>query len=327
MRFVRRALPGFTLVACLVCMAGSAHAQPVDDTRVRADTLFREGQSLVTAGQIAAGCAKLEESQRMDPKLGRLLNVAYCHEQLGRTATAWSEYNQAAALALQTKQAERESFARERASTLSQKLSFVQLELAAAPDLSEVKVDGTPLARNQWALPFPIDPGTHTLSLAAPGRQPREQSVVVGAPGTLRVAVEALTPEPSAPAVAPATSAAAPAPTPEPGPAPPDTPPPAGAGGGGRTLAWVVGGAGVAALGLGTGFGLYAMSLRNQADPECPNKLCSPHGKSLIDDASTAATVATVAFVVGVVGVGASTWLFIRPLPTGGATVALQGAW
>ena len=83
----------------------------------------------------------------------------------------------------------------------------------------------------------------------------------------------------------------------------------------------------MAALGVGTGFGLYAMSLRNQADPECPNKLCTPHGKSLIDDASTAATVATVGLIVGVVGVGAGTWLLLRPLPTGGATVALQGSW
>ena len=113
--------------------------------RARADTLFREGQSLVTAGQTAAGCAKLEESQRIDPKLGRLLNVAYCHEQLGKTATAWGEYNQAAALALQSHQAERESFARDRAAALSRKLSFVQLDLAAAPGVSELKLDGKTL--------------------------------------------------------------------------------------------------------------------------------------------------------------------------------------
>jgi hypothetical protein len=323
MRFVRLALP---VCAVLASVSPGARAQAIDETRARADTLFREGQSLVTAGQIAAGCSKLEESQRVDPKLGRLLNVAYCHEQLGRTATAWSEYNQAAALALQTKQAERESFARDRAATLSRKLSFVQLDLAATPDLSAVTIDGKSVDHDQWALPFPIDPGTHTLSLAAPGRRARDQPLVIDAPGTLRVVTDALEPLPAGPAVAPATVVPAPAAGPEPAAPSPEAPAKATSAGGDRTLGWIVGGTAVAALGVGTGFGFYAMSLRNQADPECPGKLCTPHGKSLIDDASTAATVATIAFIVGAVGVGAGTWLLLRPLPTGGATVAVQGA-
>ena len=114
----------------------------------------------MTAGQFPTACAKLAESQSLDPKIGRLLNLAYCHDQLGRTATAWGEYEQAAALALQTKQSERESFARKQAGVLARKLSFLQLDLRAAPEVSQVLVDGASLTREQWSVPFPVDPAT-----------------------------------------------------------------------------------------------------------------------------------------------------------------------
>ena len=184
-----------------------------------------------------------------------------------------------------------------------------------------MKVDGGALTRDQWAVPFPIDPGKHTLSFAAPGRQPHDQSVLVDASGTVAVVVEPLQPETATPAASPPATALPP-------PAPQDaTAPLTPTAGGDRTLAWIVSGVGVAALGVGGGFGLRALALRNQADPECPNKQCSPHGKSLIDAASTAATVATIGFAVGAVGLGVGTWLLVRPLPAGGASVALQGSW
>jgi hypothetical protein len=308
------------MIAVVALVPARARAQPSTDAQSRADALFREGQELLAAGQVATACAKLEESERLDPALGRLLNLAYCHQQLGRTATAYNEFNEAAALATQ-KGDERQGFARAQASALAPKLSFVRLDLGRAAEVSEVRVDGERLGRQEWVLPFPIDPGPHTLSFGAPRHKPHDQSVMITAPGIAAVVVEALEPEATEP-------------TPQGVPQPPlpavtlPAPPVASAGAGSsRTFGWVVGAAGVVALGVGTGFALDAMSLKSQADALCPNKLCTPHGKSLIDDASTAATIATIGFAVGIVGIGAGAWLVLRPTSNGGARAALQGRW
>jgi hypothetical protein len=318
------------LAVAASCVTRSAHTQSVDDARSRADVLFREGQQLLTGGQVVTACDKLEESERLDPKLGRLLNVAYCHEQLGRTATAWGEYNEAAALALQTGQAERQTFARNQAGELARRLSFIQIDVAEAPDLSQVTVDGRELARDQWSLPLPADSGSHTLTFAAAGHKARSQVVTLTAPGTVRVAAGPLQIEVPPPSPAPPS-----APTPAPGPVPVRS----RSADSGRAIGWSVGAAGGAALGAGIGFGLRAMLLKSDADPMCPNRVCTAEGASLIADAKTAATVSTVGLVAGAIGVGVGAWLVLRTPSTSAraavapyvaadrAGVALHGIW
>ena len=322
------------LLLALALVPASARAQTTDEVRARADALFREGQDLLTAGQIPTACARLEESQRLDPKLGRLLNVAYCHEKLGKVATAWNEYNQAAALALQTKQAEREVFARKQASELAQRLSFVQLDMTAAPEVSQVMIDGTSLTRDQWRVPFPVDPGDHALTLAGAGHQARTQTVTVSTAGTTRVRIEPLEAEASTPPPA--------APQPElHAEAPPAQAVTQDQPHGSRLPGWIVGGVGVAALGVGAAFGVRAIALKSDADPQCPNRQCSPSGLANIQDAKSAATLSTIGLAVGAVGVGVGTWLVLRVTSspgTGGtslvpyvvargAALAWQGAW
>jgi hypothetical protein len=306
-----------TIAAPLFCYAAVAHAQSPDERRTAADELFNEGQQLLTAGQIPAACAKLEESQRQDPKLGRLLNVAYCHDQMHRTATAWSEYNEAAAMALQAHQPDREKFARGRAAELAAKLSFVRLDPAAGADITEVTVDGRPVPREQWVVPFPIDPGAHTLSFGAPGHRAQTQAVTVPDTQTVRVVMGPLEPLPASetPAAAPPQPAPSPvAPSPEPAPAPIDVQPAPAPSHTMRTIGWALGAVGVVGLGVGAGFALHALSLQHQADPLCPSKRCSQQGMSLINDATTSANVGTAGFVVGVATLAAGTWLIIRSL-------------
>jgi hypothetical protein len=294
-----------------------AQAQTLDERRAQADALFGEGQQLMAAGQVQAACEKLEESERTDPKLGRLLNVAYCHEKLGRTATAWSEYNQAAAMAVQGKQPEREKFARDRAGDLAAKLSFVRLDIQAGVELGAITVDAKPVPRDQWAVPFPIDPGTHNLSFEAPGHKTRTQPVSVQDTQTVRVAVEPLEVLPaesaSPPAPAPTAPSAAPASSPQSSPTEPSPAPPAKASNGLRTAGWIVGGVGVAALGAGVGLALRAMSLKGQADGDCQNKLCTAAGTSLISDAKTSANIATAGFAVGLAGIAGGVTLILLP--------------
>ena len=63
----------------------SGAPEPVPATQAsdvaRADLAFREGRALLTEGNYDAACPKLEESQRLDPALGTLVNLAVCYEE------------------------------------------------------------------------------------------------------------------------------------------------------------------------------------------------------------------------------------------------------
>ena len=80
-----------------------------------ADALFGEGRALLDAGRYGEAIAKFTESEKLDPGVGTMLNLAYCYEKIGKTATAWSSYRAAAAAAHDAADGDRETFAEERA--------------------------------------------------------------------------------------------------------------------------------------------------------------------------------------------------------------------
>jgi serine/threonine-protein kinase len=73
-----------------------------------------------------------------------------------------------------------------------------------------------------------------------------------------------------------------------------------------------VGGAGVIGLGVGSYFGLKAMSNATDARRICPEGLCNEQrGQALADDARSAARVSNVAFALGAAGVAAGAILYL----------------
>jgi hypothetical protein len=314
---------------------------PASEARAQADAEFNLGKKLMDDGNVSAACAKFAHSQELDPKLGRLLNLAFCHEQEGKTASAWSEYNGAAALAEQKGQAERVSFAREHAASVAKKLAFVHLDVPA--NAATLEVDGAGIARDKWPNPIPFDPGEHKLVVTAPGKKDIVSVFVVGTtPGMTDFHIAPLADEGETPAPAETTAPpASPSPAQAPSAAAPAETAPAPSTGPNRVPALAVAGGAGAALVVGTVFGLEAMSKRNDANSAgCVNKSCDSRGSSLISQAKTFATVSTIGFAVGLAGAGAATWLFVKP-PGGDATSArlfpvvgremaglgMQGAW
>src|SRR5262249_34857046 len=156
-----------------VC-AARAEAEPSGADRTLAAALFREGKSLMDKGEFPAACSKLEESQRLDPGGGTLLNLALCHEKQGRPATAWAEFIEALGIARRDHRQARIELAEEHIAKLEPILS--KLTVIVPPESEdttlEVTRDGASVGRAAWGMPFPVDPGEHRVEATAAGRAP-----------------------------------------------------------------------------------------------------------------------------------------------------------
>ena len=82
------------LLAIVTLWAATARAQ---DTTAAAHALFDEGKKLVEKGDFAGACPKFRASLDLEVKLGTRLALATCLEKIGRTASAWAEFRDAAA--------------------------------------------------------------------------------------------------------------------------------------------------------------------------------------------------------------------------------------
>lgn len=303
------------LTAPLTLRAATALAQGVppappaprgDQDKALATALFEEGRQLLAAGKVVEACRKLEESRRLDPLPGTVLNLATCHEREGLTASALAEFREARALAERDKRDDRVAFADEHIKALEPRLSTLVIAVASGADLPELGLvlDGVALGRAAWGTRIPVDPGTHVLVESAPGKQPRRFEVRVGPDGDSQTAtLTALEDAPAAPPAPPPPPVVAPPPPAQPPPVESVPPPSNGALSSRRTLALGVASAGVVGVALGTYFGIAAISKHD--DPNAPGNV------DLNNQAKFSADASTVSFIAGAValGVGAFLWL------------------
>lgn len=296
-------------LACALSLSPTARAQSAAD-KAAAQALFDDAQKATASGDWASACPKYAESNRLDPGIGVKLYLADCYEHVGKTASAWAMFAEAEEYARKTGDA-RAAVAKRREDKLAPRL--VQLVIAV-PDTRvqglDVRRDGEVVGTAQWGIPVPIDPGAHTIAVSAPGKHAWSTTVqATEGQGTVRVDVPALVDEPAPPA--PSSSATPGSPSNEAAAAPPESA--AGRGSTQRTVALVVGGAGIVGLGIGTAFGLVAKSKLDQSnDGHCHGaNLCDPTGVQLRSDSLSAALVSTIAFTVGVAAVagGVVLWL------------------
>ena len=302
-----------------------APAQVSPEEKATAEAVFEEGMRLIKQGNFADACPKFELSQRVEPAVGTMLYLAECYEKTNRTASSWAMFREAASLAETSGQLDRMKTAQARAAKLEPRLAWLTIEVA-----KEALVPGLQLRRNGALVSaelsgtaIPVDPGELLVEASAPGHLPFSTKAKVSAKGRVTVAVPALQAAPeSAPVPGPAPLPAhdsAPAPLLATAPAatpPPSSNAPSAAAEQRSIIPWVVAGAGVVALGVGTVFGVKAMSSADDARETCPNGHCNDaSGETAASDAHTQATISNVSFVLGAAAVATGVVLYFT-LPT-----------
>src|SRR5262245_4303503 len=259
----------------------------------------------MAAGRFAEACPKLAESFQLEPAGGTLLNLALCHKQEGKTATAWTEFQRAAAMARRDQRPDREEAATKEAAELEPRLSRLELVVpeAARVDGLQILLDGTAVPAQAWGIATPVDPGKRRIVVKAPGHRSVDTTVDVAAAASARYEVPRLAP--SASSAAPAKPATPTGPTRD---AATDT------GSTQRTLAWIAGGLGVAGLAVGTVTGIMVLGKQSDADDICDVEACRRDQTEAVDlneQAHDLATVSNIGFGVGILGIGVATVLLL----------------
>jgi hypothetical protein len=297
-------------VLCAAALtAPPAAAQAPQRDRAGAEALFEAGRELMEKGQFKAACQKFEASQRADPAVGTVLNLANCYEKTGRLASAWERFQDAAQQLPPGD--DRLPVATSRAAALKPRLPRLELTLdPEAPNGTQVLRDDVVMAPGALGVALPIDPGSHRIVVKAPGHEDAEVQIDL-AEGKLvkrRLslgAISATAPTPEAPA-APASQEVS-------------------WWTGQRTAGVVTGSVGVVGLAVGLGLGGVAIAQKNTISQNCTvsSHMCATPAEltAATNAASTGRTVSTastVSFVIGAAALAGGVVLIIVGAPSQG---------
>jgi hypothetical protein len=205
----------------LVAIGAVAHAQPspASQASTAAGALFDKGRQYLAAGKYAEACAAFDHSQRLDPQLGTLFNLATCNARLGKLATAWGEFRD---IAQRDPNKTRRATAAREADRLAPRLPRLVIRLEPPVADATVTSNGVDVGA-LLGVESPVDLGDYTIVARAPGyaeaqshaRIADEGKTVVVTIALARPVIEAPAPAPAPPVVerpaAPAPIAPAPA--------------------------------------------------------------------------------------------------------------------
>jgi hypothetical protein len=305
----------------LLCAVAPRHARAESANPAVAEALYEEACNLMKQGKLDQACPKLKQSYDLDAGGGTLLELAECYEKQGKFASAWSSFKAAQVQAQRDGRPRRVDYAKKHVAAVEPKLSKITIEVpsdANRPGLS-VLLDGAELGSAAWNVGVPIDPGSHELTASAPNKTTYDRQFEIAASSaSTTLTIPKLEDAPAAPSSPSARmidhdvvkkavpSEAAPS-------------------GSSRTMGYVLVGAGVIGIGIGSYFGLHAFSEWSTRKNGCANG-CTPEAKSAGDKASSAALVSYIGFGVGLIAAGVGAYLLLSSKPASEATSAPRQA-
>jgi hypothetical protein len=231
------------------------------------------------------------------------LNLALCHEQEGRLARSWSEFNEAMGVAKRDGRRDREIEAASHVSALEPRLSHLTIVVPAATQVEGLVVerDGHEIGRGAWSMAIPVDGGEHVIRATALGREPFTMTIVIAKESDARTIEIPVLATPVV-VVTPLRDSA-----PPPAAATPMTAATA------ARLRWggiATAGAGVVLLGAAAYALATALSAKDASGTHCFTDGCDPTGIDSRNDAVSRGNLATLLGVSGVVLVATGATLY-----------------
>jgi hypothetical protein len=294
---------GVSAVAAVMALslaATPAFAQASAESRATARALGEQGQTALDAKDYKKAEDDFRRAEGLFHAPTLLLGLARASAGEGKFVEAWEAYNRIILEANTSTPAFSAALdsAKQEIGTVENRRSRVVITVTG-PDAPHATLDDTAVSGDALGVAMFLNPGSHTVKVAADGFNPASQTFTVAEGATANVSVP-MTKNPSV-HVAPL-----------PGAHGNDTTP-TSTWSTQKTLAVVAGGVGVVGVALGSVFGLIASSQASTAKNECMPGTCTPDGHAAAlsdhDSAATSGNVSTVAFIVG--GVGLATGIVL----------------
>lgn len=262
--------------------AGTAAAKPAD-----AKALMASGEKKFKAADYAGALADFEAANaaKASPEADRYIGLS--HDNLGHFADAVTAYERFLAN-VPAKMKEQGEETKKRVEAIKAMPGKVHVE--TTPPGAQILVDpaGNPNAAPE-AAPSPTDvelkAGKHTLKLTVEGYEPSEKEIDVAYGSKQDLKIELVKKAEPVPPPPPPVVAEAPAPAPTPPPPPPAEPR-------SKVPAFVTGAVAIVAAGVGTGFGIKALSQSSDFDKNPTTKKA--------DDGENNALVADMMFGIAI---------------------------
>lgn len=262
-----RSLAAIAVLFAALGASSVAHAVPEQD-RSAARQQLTQAQDLKKQGQLQEALAHFEESQRLDPKLTTLMELADCEEQLGKLVDAQAHFAAARDKAARDELPQSKAKAEQRRAAVEKRLAHLTLQLAAdAPANAQVFSDDTLLEAAALGTALTTNPGEHVIVVKAAEHDDAKYSVTLaeGDNQTLPIAAGPLTAKP------------APPPPPPPKPAPVQTVSTTdvstSSGSSRRTLGIVAGSVGIVGVGVGSALWYVGWRDSNSIGPTADQQL------------------------------------------------------
>lgn len=260
-----------------------------------ADALFTSAKELMEQKRFGEACPKFEESYRLDPLLGVLLNLAYCLEQEGRVASSWTRWGEASEMAARAND-ERKGYADEHRALTEARLPRLTIVVTgAATDLTVIR-DAHDVSRAIFGTPIPVDPGAYRVQVARADDILHEEAGTLAEAEQKTLSLDLDVIAKQAPIGKRRSAGATP-------PPPPPPRPEAGA----ASPAFLISGATIASAGgvaaiLGGVFGGLALSKIDETNDTTlctSSKFCTDEGLEVVSEAETFAHVSTGLLIGG----------------------------